>query len=1493
MHYLNSLLLSAMLLAGTSLSGSSTPPQRSIDSQKPSISLRTNDRPTHKAPQRGTKLPALHKSQRNTPFYERASKSTLLRGQIKKQLPPAIESTEGIPPLNGLLMYSGSMSYPGLVQMPVSDGADFKVLHYFNEMEDPYYSFEYDGTFYVHVHGQAFGFSDYYMLYGYDTTTGQMVVEEDITTDYFGADAAVDPTTGAVYALTFSDTDQHYNLSLVEYSRSSIKSTVVAELERTYGVLACDSHGQLYAIDFPGNLYKIDKTNGKSTLVGSTGIEMAYFCSATIDPKTDRMYWSASLADQSMLVEIDLNTAAPKLIRQFPGEEEIGGLYAVFSPDANAPAAVTNLKADFPDGSLSGTVSFDAPTTLIGGDKAEGSFDYTIRHKYTTLVSGSAAYGSKVSEDITVDAPGVYEFTVTVKNASGEGPRTNVSLFVGKGVPATPAGVSAVEEDCEVEITWQAVEASADGGFINPAEITYDVIRMPGDVNVAKGITALSCTDRVPAPAAIDKYVYYVYANYSGLKSVPGASNVLCVGTMPLPWSAAFKDLDSLDDFTIIDVNGDDVTWILHSGTARIGYTSNSRLNDWFISPALQLEAGKRYSVTYNISCESANFPERFELCYGNKPQAAAMSEVLIEPTVVNSTLPRAYGATIVPAVSGKYYIGCHAISDPDSYYLKIHDISVTGALESSVPSGVTDFKVEPGHESVLHADISFTAPTGTTGGEELQSLTKIELKRGSELIKTFTAPAPGSPLTFSDVVPASGTYLYSATAYNSNGAGPSVDLSVYIGAGKPAAPANIVLTESYPGTISLNWDPVATDENGRNIPASDVTYNIYGMDGFIAADGLTATTYTEHVCEPGDQGFAQYYVAAVTAAGRSEAVITPCIAVGTAYADYHESFPNASPTFIFSTDSDASARWLIANDALFSNLESADGDDGFIYMTGDTPGATASVYTGKLAVPEHSPAFTFQTFAGYGDEEQSKNLIQVYASLIGGEEVKIFEKTVEQIASGQEGWVKAVADLEQFAGKEIIIRLQASIVDLIYVPVDDLRVCSLADHDLAVTRITVPETVRPGEILLIEVCVRNDGAKVAEGHNLEVYVNDEMIEDYPCDPLNPEANFSVTVSYEVSPLTEENISIYAEIRYRPDEVPDNNRSETASVEPVISKLPHVTDLRGEAKDGKAVLDWSEPDFTNYYTGVTESFEDAEPFAQTYGDWIFVDGDMSPVGGIEGVPIPGIEQGDMASFFVFDYNYVPNEYFEPHSGTKFLASMFRMDGGAVDDWAISPELSGHAQTITFYAASFMASYPESIRMLYSTGGTNPDDFTLVREVIYLKGEWVLFAFDVPEGAKRFAIQSFGTDSFMLMLDDFTFESAKQDTDLELTGYRVYRNGERISELPAEERSYSDNAEGHNEYAVTAVYAEKGESRGSNRVELSSSGINAAEAGAISIGASDGHIVITGARGCEICVSRADGMVIRHGACGSDRESIPVASGVYLVKAGSKVAKIII
>ncbi|MDE5785926.1 MAG: hypothetical protein K2H98_05270, partial [Duncaniella sp.] len=399
-------------------------------------------------------------------------------------------------------------------------------------------------------------------------------------------------------------------------------------------------------------------------------------------------------------------------------------------------------------------------------------------------------------------------------------------------------------------------------------------------------------------------------------------------------------------------------------------------------------------------------------------------------------------------------------------------------------------------------------------------------------------------------------------------------------------------------------------------------------------------------------------------------------------------------------------------------------------------------------------------------------------------------------------------------------------------------------------------------------------------------------------------ADGKTTLKFDASfsALDTEAVTYTAKLVYAADENPDNNQSESVTVTPVVSTLPAAASLAGAGVEGGVQLTWDEPDLNSIVAeAVTEDFEDADAFSDSYGDWTFVDLDKSPIGGFSSIDMPGIAEGETCgSFWIWDNDKIDAglyaESFAAHSGTKYLFAFYRDDFGVSNEWAISPELDGSAQTISFYAKSYTSEYPEKIKMCYSTGSTDPSDFTVVKTVNAVAGEWSLYEFDVPAGAKHFAINCCTEDGFMLLVDDVTFVPAASAADLEIKGYDIYRDGVKINEAPVEECQYLDtNVEDGKtyEYAVVVVY-NKGLSAVSDVISVlyQASGIESIYGGVLNITAAKGSIVVTGATGQAVAVYTTDGKTVFTGN-GEAKTVIPAQQGVYVVKAGSTVKKVLV
>ncbi len=91
--------------------------------------------------------------------------------------------------------------------------------------------------------------------------------------------------------------------------------------------------------------------------------------------------------------------------------------------------------------------------------------------------------------------------------------------------------------------------------------------------------------------------------------------------------------------------------------------------------------------------------------------------------------------------------------------------------------------------------------------------------------------------------------------------------------------------------------------------------------------------------------------------------------------------------------------------------------------------------------------------------------------------------------------------------------------------------------------------------------------------------------------------------------------------------------------------------------------------------------------------------------------------------------------------------MFRQDDKTVDDWAISPSLSGESRTVSVWAKSYDPKYKESFEILYSDGTLDTGAFVPAARFEEISEEWTEYKAELPAGAGRFAIRSVGTGAF--------------------------------------------------------------------------------------------------------------------------------------------------
>lgn len=1330
----------------------------------------------------------------------------------------------------------------------------------------------------------------------YNSESGWSYTQENITNEQMPR--ALCSSGEVSYGCFFTGYDSYDNpqFEFGKFDPATSDHTTIAPLPMNWAACAFGADGFVYAIDKSGYLQKVKADTGEMTEIGYTGCNPLFVSDAVIDIKSGRMFWCAALASgYGKMFEVNLSTGRATELLNFRYGDHVVGLNIMHQAWGAAPAAVADLASNFTDDSLTGTVSFTVPTLTYDGAALSGNLTYTVNVDGEAHTSGPCQAGEEVTVPLSFTEAASHVISVAVSNENGSGPREIIRPFIGKDTPVAPE-VSISYNDGKFTVSWNAVTETVNGGYMDPSKVTYKVTRLPDDVVVAEATPETSLVDPVETPESYVPYSYIVRASWDGVESGIGTSNIIGIGAMVPPYREEFQKASSIDSYTIIDSNKDGKTWGWYYTYVRIE-NSYSRMNDWLISPSLKLEAGKSYFISIDAKAHNEDYPERLEIKVGKAPTAEAMTETVVGPTEISQSYPYVtVGDYFECTETGTYYVGIHGISDARMFYLNVDNLSVGAGVGSESPSGVEDFKVITDPTGAFNAVISGKAPLTTESGNTLESITKIDLFRDGSHIKTIEPIEPGEEFSYVDPVGTKGSHTYSAIVYNGNGASKEESVTANIGFAVPSKVGNVTLVESAPGVVTVSWTAPETDTEGTPLGDSRITYKIVNAlsTSEVYAENVEGTSYTYNVGSD-SQKFFGAGVYACNFAGESDIRYSDMIAAGRSYdAPYSESFKDGKASSILGTRGydGSTASWNVRNDSSIDGVTSSDCDNGFISCKFNYGEEVSMLFSGKIDLSaSNHPYFSVDIYNRHTSEfanEDINNLELLVTDANSNDWQVLKEGTFTALAGDNYSqWVTVSADLAAYKGKEIQIGLRVSCYKYSLALFDNIRVGELAASDLAVASLSAPTIVKANQEFEINAAVVNNGYQAAEEYTVEFYREGSLIGSVDGETVEPNAIKNYTLSQTLGIGDDDAVVKYScKVVFAADANPADNEA-TVTVIRSASDKPAPVNLTAEAADDGVCLSWIAP---NTEGPVTEGFDNVESWAyENVNDWTFVDADGGPIGGFEGIELPDNPANSTRAFFVFDNSNkdVFNETYEMLSGNKCLVSMFLFSGAACDDWAISPELDGSAQTISFWARSYDPSYPEHIEMLYSVNGMELSDFIKAGEDNSVAGEWTEYTFTVPEGTKYFAIRSRATDAFMLMIDDVTFVPANNDP----VGYNVYRDDIRINESPVSATTFRDTTveKGSHRYVVTAVYANDQESDPSNEVSIEYAGVDSLHAG-VQVVCGRGFIRIAGGEGLPTTVSDVNGYTYYEGVPENTLE-IRLVPGVYMVRVDGKTLKV--
>lgn len=712
---------------------------------------------------------------------------------------------------------------------------------------------------------------DISQLYSYNVKTGDFksygVVSSELASS---TDKSWDPVENKIYGQYTIDNAR--KLCIIDYENQTV--TPVGDCYTYYG-LAFDGNGQLWGIDSAGDLYKVNKSNGQGTKVGSTGVVPKHSQSMAFDLKTNELYWTSYTdagAASSNLYKVNTSDARLTLITAFKDQEEFVGLGVMPAMAAdNAPGYAENLTVSMTGASTVGKISFALPQFTYMGNELTGEISYKVFANNNLLFEGKGSKGNTINRDITLPA-GDVTVSVVCSNKEGDGPAAVMQQWVGDDYPNAPANVRMTLDEAtgKFSISWDAVTTGAHGGYIDASKISYTVTRFPENKEVATGLKTTTFTETIEQPQLPTDYYYQVKALHDWRESPePAESNHTPYGKgFEVPYTNRFDNNSSLDLFYIIDGNGDGSTWGWSKYGDKQAYiftgTDDSKpQDDWLITPGIDMKAGNRYEISYVVAKNMNNgkFEDKLETAFGVgvDPTSYTVAEKAFT-TQIGKDEKRTM--VVTPETDGYYHIGFHAVSSSvKGLSIAIDDLHIDVLANDEAPASASNLTAKAS-QGTAPVTIKFTTPTKTVKGNKLEAITKVEVFRNtSELVKTIEMTETGKQVTVVDNKGARGMTKYTVVAYNEHGIGERADVEIYLGMDFPGIPQDVKLVDNGNGQLKLSWAAPKEGAHGGFCDPANLTYNIYYINNGYYSDFQKNIKVTEVLIAPEDYYSKEQYL--------------------------------------------------------------------------------------------------------------------------------------------------------------------------------------------------------------------------------------------------------------------------------------------------------------------------------------------------------------------------------------------------------------------------------------------------------------------------------------------------------------------------------------------------------------------------------------------------------------------------------------------------------
>ena len=638
---------------------------------------------------------------------------------------------------NGIYQLTTESTSPLTVVQKILYSPDYGIV----KVKDRYYFFVNDDS----------GYGAEMYMYIYNASDFTYITRHKVPADMvsIGCPIAYDATTDKVYSI-YKD-GSTYKLCTLELDKHNRKD--IGTLSSNFLAIAFNGEGKLYGINSAGKVGELSTADAAFTEILSTGMNPLYQQSAAF-PSDDNntFYWAATLDDWGGtpgIYKIDLKAKTSTLLREFKHEEEFGCLWVGDKVVAKgAPAASTDLAADFANGKLTGKINFTAPEKTYGGQTLTGDLTYKVLVDGVENMQGSTQAGKATIAEVTT-TQGLHDFAVIVINAEGDGDKAEIkNIYVGHDTPKQVQNVKLVQGGAtdKLTLTWDAATEGMHNGYVDPAEVKYQVRKMPsGEIvdNAATSPFKYTVTQEKAEKCFFD-VTPYIDNDHKGM---PTASNKVMIGKpFEVPYAAGFDTNDEVLLFTTEHIGDGNAYWDYDYKFMKI-YSSTSPKNDWLFTPFIAVEEGSIYELSFDIRTVGT---EKYEVKYGLAPEAAAMTEQLAADTEVESDKFATRSVEFTANKTAVIYIGFHAnttnVEKAMNFYLDNIRLEKVGTTAiGCIPATTTDanLRIADGGFYVLDRDthVSVARIDGTTVlSRTVQAGQHVSLPKGIYIVCTANA---------------------------------------------------------------------------------------------------------------------------------------------------------------------------------------------------------------------------------------------------------------------------------------------------------------------------------------------------------------------------------------------------------------------------------------------------------------------------------------------------------------------------------------------------------------------------------------------------------------------------------------------------------------------------------------------------------------------------------------------------------------------------------